>query len=188
MCETCRSPPVAMARCAIVGRCSSKSDSRRSGAGGSIRSSSMSAIAAISPAFTATSMPGPPGSRKCRGRSSIRRCFSRAQAHCNPRYHRRRAGAQPALSPAGQRRARNGRAGDGPLQSDGDRGARSGGPSRVSRRRAGRDRRVAALLPRRQCRPPTRQGRVRGLNPRAAAPQRPRIWARAKLARSEPGL
>ena len=73
-----------------------------------------------------------------------------------------------AFSPAGERGARHGRARDRPLQSDHPRGAGPGGPGRISRPPAGRDRRLDALLSRGQCRSPARQGRVRRLHPRTA--------------------
>ena len=59
----------------------------------------------------------------------------------------------------------------GPLQPHDPAGARPGGPRRIPARPAGRDRRLDALLPGGQRRPPARQGRVRQLDPRPAAAQ-----------------
>ncbi len=120
--------------------------------------------------------------RQCRSRAAPRRCrattidlvlaFLRAPRIVDARHHRRRAGAQSAFPPAGPRRARDGRARDRPLQPDHPGGAGPGGSRRVPGHRAGRDRRLAAVLSRGQCRPPARQGRVRALDPRPAAAQR----------------
>ena len=64
---------------------------------------------------------------------------------------------------------------DRPLQPDHPRGARPGGPGGVPRRATGRGRRLAAVLPGGQRRPPARRGRVRGQHPRAAKAERPRL-------------
>ena len=66
----------------------------------------------------------------------------------------------------------HGRARDGPLQPHHLRSRRPGGPAGIPRRRAGRDRRLDAVLSGGQRRPPARQGRVRRLDPRPATPQR----------------
>ena len=58
----------------------------------------------------------------------------RAPARHDARHHRRRAGAEPALPPAGARRARHGRARDRPLQPHDPGAAGPGGPRRVPRR------------------------------------------------------
>ena len=58
----------------------------------------------------------------------------RAAAHRHARHHRRRAGAQSAFPPPGDRGARHGRAGDGPLQPHHPRGRGPGGPAGIPRR------------------------------------------------------
>ncbi len=91
------------ARCARLGRCSNKSRSRRSGAAGSKRCRSMSAIAATRPACTATSMPARPHRGNVGARRPTSRSLPRAPAHRDARHHRRRAGAQSAFPAAGAR-------------------------------------------------------------------------------------
>ena len=139
---------------------------------GSTPCRSMSAIAATSPACTATSTPA---------RTAPRRWTARPSTSCSRCWQRRRiatldiTGGAPELNPhfrrLVRRRARHRRAGDGPLQSHHPGTARPGGSGGVPRRPAGRDRRVDALLPRRQRRSPARQGRLRRLDPRPEAAQ-----------------
>ena len=83
--------------------------SRRSAAAGSTRCRSMSAIAATSPACTATSMPGPNRTEEMGGDvADTGARIPRAAAHRDARHHRRRARAQSAFPPPGDRGARLG--------------------------------------------------------------------------------
>ena len=92
------------------------------------------------------------------------------RAHSDPRHHRRRAGAQPALPPARRRRARdlgvhvidrcNLTILDSPGQED---------LAEFLADEPGRDRRLDALLPAGQCRQAARQGRLRRLDPRRSS-------------------
>ena len=170
--------PTTFAACARRCRCWSRSPSRRSGAGGSIRCSSMSAIAAIS--LRALPCRCEPVSHRGDGRRDRRpgADLPRAPAHPDARHHRRRARAQSAVPSACHRRARDGREGDGSLQSHHPGAAGAGRPRRIPRARTGRGRRLDAVLPGRQCRPPARQGRVRIIDPRPAEAQCARLRPR----------
>ncbi len=92
-----------------------------------------------------------------------------AAAHRDARHHRRRARAQRAFPPAGDRGAQARRQGDGPLQSDHPGAAGPGGSGGVPRGQPRRGGRLDAVLSAGQCRAPARQGRVRRLDPRAAS-------------------